>query len=69
VTGLAVGEVAGEASGTLVTADARHPLLADTVAGHPVALGRLDASPVAVAGCGEREGERERGRGEGHRSS
>lgn len=52
VTGLAVGELAGEASGALITAYTRHPLLAHAVARHPVALGRLDATPVTVTGCG-----------------
>lgn len=56
VAGLAVGELAGEAAGALVAADARHPLLTDAVSRLPVALGRLDAAPVAVTGCGEEEG-------------
>lgn len=51
VAGLAVGEGAGEAAGTLVAAHPRHPLLADAVARHTVALGRLDAARVTVARC------------------
>lgn len=51
VAGLTVGELAGEASGTLVAADARHPLLANAVSCYPVALGGLDAAPVAVTSC------------------
>lgn len=57
MTGFAVGELAREASGTLVTADTRHPLLADTVAGHPVTLRGLNAAPVTVTSWSGREGE------------
>lgn len=53
VAGLTVGELAREASGTLVAADARNPLLANTVSCYPVALGGLNAAPVAVTGCRE----------------
>ncbi len=55
VTGLTVGELARKASGALVTADTRHPLLADTVARHPVALRGLNAAPVTVTGWRRRE--------------
>lgn len=62
MAGLAVGELARKASGTLVTADPRHPLLADTVTSHPVALGRLNATPITVTGWKEGKG---RGKGKG----
>lgn len=48
VTGLTVGELARETSCTLITAHTWHPLLANTVASHAVALRSLDATPIAV---------------------
>lgn len=48
VTGLAVGELAREASGTLITADTWDPLLANTVTSPAVALRGFNATPVAV---------------------
>lgn len=57
VTGLAVGELARKASGTLVTADTRHSLLTNTVACHSVALRGLNPTPVTVT-CYRGENER-----------